>query len=694
MDAHDEETRQSNPSGDDTDNKNEIILESKDPSSTTTPTTITKTTASYDAYRKQYCLNYIRSFFNKHLDDSWFRLKYSPAVRCQYWLREQQRARHEAALLQRAARADPADFLRHVRLGHGSKRTTNNDMNNNNDTTIPPPRHHCLSLQQQQQPSDAMTTTALHVQEIPPHVTDEQLLLAMRDHFMQAVATASTASKKFVATDWHVWPASTIATAPLTALQRECIVVGPATAVADLWLALQQEPGSATAADANAAIPSAVPRKSGDWMDSNNHNNTNNYNNKTVVEMDVECSDHYGRLEYDADGRGGAPSDGRSVPIRKAVVTVQKLVAPPKTVTLSAALSSTRRTENDKEAAITMAQALDERKGIATSDGNNNTTDNDCCLQDILQPEWSASDMLDVAIAYLRRVHLVSFYNGCARAETVGDVLMGKSPVSTIHLRLANADDILTASDDNDEELQKDLLVRRLDDSIAKALEECESDQPGNCFIDEGMQATADAIASAEDQVQDRWLDDHAITDADGRARCSFRFCHKLFKDTTFLHKHLLKKHGEFLRAEQAKCHDAAMMRAWDESEDRPIPHIMVDCGAVLGGVSVPVTGGQIPDCVDPEPELWRRQEEARQRENAMKARRDELRQRQQVPRDTDDQQETSAPERPAFSRQPRGGFVDIDDMKEEKVELSFDNIPVPDATLLVKKKKKKRKLL
>ena len=60
--------------------------------------------------------------------------------------------------------------------------------------------------------------------------------------------------------------------------------------------------------------------------------------------------------------------------------------------------------ENDKEAAITMAQALDERKGIASNEDNSNH-----CLQDILQPDWSVADMLDVAIAYLRREHLVSF---------------------------------------------------------------------------------------------------------------------------------------------------------------------------------------------------------------------------------------------------------------------------------------------
>ena len=417
------------------------------------------------------------------------------------------------------------------------------------------------------------------------------------------------------------------------------------------------------------------------------------HSNKPVI-LDVECSDHYGRLEYDADGRGGAPADGLSVPVRKSVVTVTRL-APHNnaqslskksknvTLTLSAALSSTQRLENDKEAAITMAQALDKTKGIAEG----------VCLQDILQPDWSAADMLDVAIAYLRRVHLVSFYNGCATAETVADVLLGKSAVSTIHLRLSNADELLEPSND-EEENSKDLLVQRLDESIAKALEECEAKSSTTLsatLVDDQTERDAEVIAAAEDDVKEKWLDDHAITDADGRARCSFRFCHKLFKDTSYLSKHLLKKHAEFLRAEQAKCHDEYMMKAWDDCEDRPVPDVMVDCGALLGCVAVKVHG-KVPDCVDPEPELWRRQEEYRQRENEMKARRDELRQQQYQQQQR--QQREQAADSHAPPPPPRAAFVDVDDMKEEKVELSFENVEVPDATAVPKKKKKKKRKL
>lgn len=111
------------------------------------------------------------------------------------------------------------------------------------------------------------------------------------------------------------------------------------------------------------------------------------------------------------------------------------------------------------------------------------------------------------------------------------------------------------------------------------------------------------------------------------------------------------------------------MMKYWDAAKERPVPDVWVDCGKRFGTVPAPLTAE--PDCVDPEPALWREDEERRQ--ESMRARRDEVRQSQVKPR-------------------PNAGFVDVDDMKEEKVEVKFDDIPaiVPPPG----KKKKKRKLL
>mmetsp|Transcript_46602 Transcript_46602/g.54470 ORF Transcript_46602/g.54470 Transcript_46602/m.54470 type:complete len:140 (-) Transcript_46602:728-1147(-) len=90
--------------------------------------------------------------------------------------------------------------------------------------------------------------------------------------------------------------------------------------------------------------------------------------------------------------------------------------------------------------------------------------------------------MLDIAIAYLRRVHLFSFYSG-SYAPREGDVLSGLSPVGTIHLRLHNADVILAETAAKSREPVKgkeclpasDMLVQRLNESIAKAVKESQA---------------------------------------------------------------------------------------------------------------------------------------------------------------------------------------------------------------------------
>ena len=55
-----------------------------------------KTDADYDEYRKSYCLNYVRTFFNEHMDDSWFRSFYSPLEKVEVEQQERRRAAKEA----------------------------------------------------------------------------------------------------------------------------------------------------------------------------------------------------------------------------------------------------------------------------------------------------------------------------------------------------------------------------------------------------------------------------------------------------------------------------------------------------------------------------------------------------------------------------------------------------------------------
>jgi hypothetical protein len=684
---------------------------------------------AYDEYRRRYCLNYVRAFFNKHLDDSWFRNRYSPACRKRIAEQEQQRAVAEAQLIRHAmeeslkeAKADAdadavSSFVKQARLGGGvkqsasapRKRRLSGDLDDpSRSTTVSTPTSHSTTAVPLPHVI-ASTSNALYVHEIPPHVTDDQLMTALMDHCTIPADQrgANSALKVYSSSPSTSLPSLSTSHSDNRKqrffLQRSAFVVCP---VPSMQQDILRNLKKISTGDADANSKKHVPRKADEDENANNQR----------LPLDVECSDPYGRLEYDADGKGGAPADGLAVPPRKTVVLVSAPLPPEKlqiVKVLSAALSSKERIPRDKEAACLIARALDVAKQIPRG----------CRLDDMLEQLFAnasdaeesptmVEDMLDVSIAYLRRVHLFSLYNGCTMADSVADVLAGKHPVSTIHVRLQNADEILEAakddlpaattaqSEDADKNevpaSTKDLLVQRLDDSIAKALENC------NVWVNSSSDNDPDvaAIQEAELDAEETWLEKHSSLDDDSRARCRFHFCHKLFKDSSFLHKHLLKKHVEYVGAEKAKCHDEFMMKAWDAESHRPVPDVLVDCGSIFGLVPA-VVQGQIPDAEDPEPGLWQKEEERRKRDSDMRQRNEEMRQqrnqqRQQQPQGEFGNEGNRGSQgggggvRP--SQQSGSGFVDVDDMKEEKMEVSFDNVEIP--AVATKKKKKKRKLL
>jgi len=645
---------------------------------------------AYEDYRRKYCLNYVRSFFNKHLDDSWFRAKYSPAAKKHCKEQERERAAAEAKAVSEAIQASldsvvaggDADatpsFVVQARLGQGHKekssapqplhsrkrRYSEEDTETNRSNTVP--ASHVLHLHTN--PEQKYLT----ISEVPPHVNEDQILAALMDHCHM---------KDVKISDVRLFSSTPTLYTNSVHLQRQIFCVAASAVVDDIVTHLAQQGNEMSRPHRH------VPRK--------DHEEA-----AKMWELDVDCRDPYGRLDYDHDGKGGAPEDGLAVPPRKSTVLVSNRILPRVTQTLSAAVSSKERIPRDQEAAKTIARALDVACQIPEG----------LRLDDVLdrlaleQPE----DVLDVSVAYLRRVHLFSFYNGCTQAECVGDVLAGKHAASTIHLRLENADSLLkddevpapamstTDETSNGESIpaaSKDLLVQRLDDSIAKALEDCSTwiNAHGSA-VDEITEEAAAAIVEEEQKTRIDWLQNHSLDD-DGRARCSFHFCHKLFKDDSFLHKHLLKKHREYLVAEQAKTHDKYMMRAWDEEPNRAVPDVQVDCGLKFGLQPSPVLGRE-PTCEDPEPLLWQQEEARRNREAALRQQRQQHAPHRPLP--TMDRNSIDG-DGSAFGGtgkpRPSSGFVDVDDMKETKVEMVFENVDVV-ASVASKKKKKKRKLL
>ena len=206
------------------------------------------------------------------------------------------------------------------------------------------------------------------------------------------------------------------------------------------------------------------------------------------LELDVDCTNAYRRREVDADGKGwalaksaaataesgkedttaaaattaakktknrtAAPTDAASVriPTRRCTVFVgtQSLPTSQPMSVLSAAVSSRNRVGTNCGKAVELARLLDGAWGIQEG------------LDDLLEAlfpdldddmEGGAAaddeDVLGVAVEYLRRIHLFSYYTGRTVAEDVSDVLEGMHPAGTIHIRMQNADEILRKAEES-----------------------------------------------------------------------------------------------------------------------------------------------------------------------------------------------------------------------------------------------------
>ncbi len=525
-------------------------------------------------------------------------------------------------------------------------------------------------------------------------------------------------------------------------------------------------------------------------FDANRHSRDSRGELPKDLELDIDCSDPYGRLDVDADGHGGntivtddEPNNNDAdentknnnnstktvskvkVPTKR--VTIYVATSPPvhhqQTVVLSAAVSSTKRIHKDCHVAVMIAKRLDIARAIPSelrcqtvlkklfptlptvllSDLKDYKEEDES--ENNEERKQLVEDALDVTIAYLRRVHLFTFYNGCTFADHVGAVVSGNHASSTIHLRLKGADEILKKTREENADIyddlpmaeendsnetnnnagapnttstttsvhssaeMKDMLVMRLDDSIEKVLQSITNamETPSPFIVNETVDAIAREIESSEEKAKKEWINNHAVIDNDGRARCSFHFCNKLFKDETFLQKHLLKKHPEFLQAEMAKTHDSYMMDWWEKEENRGLflPHVCIDCGSKFGLQLASVQGATVPIVHDPEPDLWKEEQEHIRR---MEEEEERFREKRAAA-ESMDRRRTGSMENivstagsDGMQGMPTGNvtnnnssnFVDVDDMKDEKVELSFDNVNIVTVMTNKSNKKKKRKKL
>ena len=70
------------------------------------------------------------------------------------------------------------------------------------------------------------------------------------------------------------------------------------------------------------------------------------------------------------------------------------------------------------------------------------------------------ANALDVTIAYLRRVHLFTFYNGCTFSNNVGSILGNNHPAGVVvHVRLKGPDEILKKAKEENADMYDDLSM-------------------------------------------------------------------------------------------------------------------------------------------------------------------------------------------------------------------------------------------
>jgi len=768
--------------------------------------------ADYQAYNKDTCLKYVRSFFNKHLDDAWFRERYSPLEYKRKVQSHRERAALEATAILNEVQTSLQDirdknrddsatkndsvipsFVLNARLGGGVKPTSDardvhsalkkRKYSSSSDTphydmiaSSGLPKSHLFTFLQD--------NTALHIMDIPSNVNDEHILLALKEHangdtsllpttivsgeVVSGVCDAVRKSEEII-NDLDMGMGMD------TNLNTEMGQNGNDGEDSEGVCALALVPpkfSDSYQRSAWAIFPNSAAKEKiletiiGSYIDSDRGSHARDSRAiPKVIEMTVDCSDPYLRYDVDADGKGGEPAPPNAIVEGKGVVVGSESVvesnnadahitqnaenaripvrhvsvfvsssSPLKsqsTTVLSAAVSSLGRIAGDMVAAIKICRTMDIAKDIPTetrldailgklfpSLGAIDMHDHDGSGNRVSTEGTDNEDMLDVAIAYLRRVHLFTFYNGCFAVENVGSCLSPGNPTSVIHQRLKGADEILQKvreenadmyddlpiNDRNDTIKEKgisegtgqaisndpkDMLVMRLDDSIEKALDSLPSDlnAPSPFVVNESIDAVASEVESLEEKIRKEWTINHTAVDGDGRARCSFHFCRKLFKDEAFLKKHLIKKHGEHVHAELAKCHDVYMMNWWDGEVCRPVPPMLVDCGSKFGFEPMPVIGAVNPCVSDAEPKLWREEEERIRKEEEEDQRYREQKTSSFEASNHNEHYKKEEVQRVGNQEQ----FLDIDDMKDEKVELSFTNI---ESVQPKKKKRKKRKLL
>jgi hypothetical protein len=77
-----------------------------------------------------------------------------------------------------------------------------------------------------------------------------------------------------------------------------------------------------------------------------------------------------------------------------------------------------------------------------------------------------------------------------------------------------------------------------------------------------------------EVRAESEWLAELTTPAKDGNARCGIALCNKLFRDETFLHKHLKNKHAQVLTSTLDLALRPVVKEAFMADEEKPLPTV------------------------------------------------------------------------------------------------------------------------
>ena len=394
-----------------------------------------------------------------------------------------------------------------------------------------------------------------------------------------------------------------------------------------------------------------------------------------------------------------------------------------------AALATRPRLARDAAQAQALAEALDAAADVPEEDRFARVVEGDGELAELLRGDNAAR--LDVCAAYLRRVHLHLYYGG-ARCRDEVDLLTRDAAWLT---RPDAADEPLNAAEElalfeKESTKLRDRLSetrkRRRSDGD-EAADEAKDEEPKDEEKEEEedwgaslraedektirliQQATREADATAEPDAsagvgpgrcyhprgrcaklfpregrclaaaRARFDGLHKLEEDNGRARCAFEWCRKLFKSDEYLKKHLANRHGDHLEAYLTSARRPFMWAVYDADAHKPLPPLRTANGDEVEPLDL-LRGG---DFQAPRKRDRRDRDRGRDRDRRDRGRRDDFR----SPRERYAAGPPRPPpgaERSSDTRKPPS-YDDVDAPKRPVLDLDYGVLLPPPA----KKKKK-----